>query len=57
MNGFGSGFVDTGVIDSAMMASSILWVRESTFNVLKGPITSVVSELAFDATIHQSWYD
>jgi hypothetical protein len=42
-NGFGSGFEDTGVIVAAMMESSILLVRESTFNVLKGPKTSVVS--------------
>lgn len=39
---FGSGFVDTGAMDSAMMESSILWSRESTFKVLRGPKTSVV---------------
>lgn len=41
--GFGSGFVDTGSSDSAIMESSILWFRDSTFRVLRGPKTSVVA--------------
>lgn len=55
MNGFGFGFVDTGAFDSAKMESSIVWVRESTFNALKGPKTSVTNELMLDTTLIQSW--
>lgn len=39
---FGSGLVDTGVNDSAMMESSILWLLDSTFKALRGPKTSDV---------------
>lgn len=41
--GFGSGFEDTGVLDSAKIESVMLFVRESTFRVLKGPNTSAVN--------------
>lgn len=42
---FGSGLVDTGVNDSAIIASSILCSRERTFKVLRGPKTSVVMKV------------